>query len=125
MGRFLYFAVPIIALLIARYVRDDFDWETVRGKRVIICGASTGIGESTAYQYARFGAKLVLVARRKEVLQRVAARCLELGAQQADHVVADLSTLEAAQVMVKVSFALYTSCIKLYFFQNNTGLILQ
>ncbi|MBX2955161.1 MAG: SDR family oxidoreductase [Cyclobacteriaceae bacterium] len=43
------------------------------GKVVWITGASSGIGESLVYAFARQGAKLVLSARRVEELQRVKA----------------------------------------------------
>jgi short-subunit dehydrogenase len=42
---------------------------------VWITGASSGIGESLAYAFARQGAKLVLSARRAGELQRVKAAC--------------------------------------------------
>ena len=34
-------------------------------------GASTGIGEQLAYYYARFGAQIVITARREKVLEQV------------------------------------------------------
>ena len=42
------------------------------GKVVIITGASSGIGEATAYELGAAGATLVLAARRKTRLQKVA-----------------------------------------------------
>ena len=90
------------AVLIAWYLKENFDPEIVRGKKVVICGASTGIGEELAYQYAKLGAQLVLVARREEALKKVVAHCEELGAQNANYVVADLSSLEAAKNLVAV-----------------------
>ncbi|KAL9957815.1 hypothetical protein ACROYT_G034763 [Oculina patagonica] len=87
----------LLAVLIAWYMKENFDPETVRGKKVVICGASTGIGEELAYQYSKLGAQLLLVARREEVLKKVVARCGELGAESANYVVADLSSLEAAK----------------------------
>ena len=40
-------------------------------KVVWITGASSGIGEATAYAFAKEGAKLILSARREEELVRV------------------------------------------------------
>ena len=45
--------------------------ESLRGARVLVTGASTGIGEQMAYHYAHFGAQIVITARRGKVLQQV------------------------------------------------------
>ncbi|MGF2952838.1 SDR family oxidoreductase, partial [Mycobacterium sp. THU-M116] len=44
------------------------------GKRILITGASSGIGEAAAEQFARLGATVVVVARRRELLDAVAER---------------------------------------------------
>ena len=56
---------------------------------VVITGASSGIGESLARGFAREGAELVLVARRKVELERVARSCE--GARAVHVVPCDLS----------------------------------
>jgi short-subunit dehydrogenase len=44
----------------------------VRGKRVLITGASRGIGESLAHAFASKGAKVALVARTKDAIRAIA-----------------------------------------------------
>jgi 3-hydroxy acid dehydrogenase / malonic semialdehyde reductase len=50
------------------------------GKIVFLTGASSGIGESTAYAFAAEGARLILCARRKDKVDAVAQQALEKGA---------------------------------------------
>jgi short-subunit dehydrogenase len=45
----------------------------LRGKRVLITGASRGIGESLAHAFARAGATVALVARTKDAIDSLAA----------------------------------------------------
>ncbi|XP_023141149.1 hydroxysteroid 11-beta-dehydrogenase 1-like protein [Amphiprion ocellaris] len=93
-----------VAYLAVKWTSPRFDAESLKGARVLVTGASTGIGEQMAYHYARFGAQIVITARREKVLQQVAEKCLSLGAQKALYVAADMaSESEPAQV---VDFAL-------------------
>lgn len=48
--------------------------QNIKDKVVIITGASSGIGEATAYQLAEHGAKLVLGARREDKLKAITDR---------------------------------------------------
>ncbi len=48
-------------------------------KNIFITGASSGIGEYVAYEYAKQGATIGLAARRNERLQIVSTKCKELG----------------------------------------------
>lgn len=47
--------------------------ESIKNKIVFITGASSGIGRSCANVFAEAGAKLLLIARRKDRLERIAA----------------------------------------------------
>ena len=51
----------------------------INGKVVIVTGASSGIGESTALEFARAGAITVLAARRKDRLKQLERKIEEMG----------------------------------------------
>ncbi|KAI0290523.1 hypothetical protein B0F90DRAFT_1921025 [Multifurca ochricompacta] len=51
--------------------------QAFQGKRVIVTGASRGIGEDIAVTFARAGASVVLVARTESQLDAVESRILE------------------------------------------------
>ncbi len=53
---------------------------TLEHKVVIITGASSGIGEATAYEFAAHSCKLVIAARSLDRLLKVKERCEKLGA---------------------------------------------
>uniref|UniRef100_A0A3Q3VX15 Hydroxysteroid (11-beta) dehydrogenase 1-like b n=1 Tax=Mola mola TaxID=94237 RepID=A0A3Q3VX15_MOLML len=82
----------VCAFLAVRWTAPRFNEESLRGVRVLVTGASTGIGEQMAYHYARFGAQIIITARREKVLQQVAEECLTLGAQKALYIAADMSS---------------------------------
>ena len=50
---------------------------------VLITGASSGIGRETALRYASRGARLLLAARGRANLEKIAGECLEAGAAEA------------------------------------------
>ena len=53
--------------------------QSMRGMRVVITGASSGIGRAAAVAFAGRGASVILAARREPVLQKLARECEELG----------------------------------------------
>lgn len=60
-------------------------------KRVWITGASSGIGENCAYEYAAMGCRLLLTATRLNRMEAVADRCRKLGAADVALLPYDLS----------------------------------
>ncbi|XP_074933862.1 hydroxysteroid 11-beta-dehydrogenase 1-like protein isoform X2 [Phalacrocorax aristotelis] len=54
-----------------------------------------------AYHYARFGAEIVLTARREAVLQKVVEKCLTLGAKKIFYIPADMSSPSEPEKVVQ------------------------
>ncbi|XP_020139454.2 hydroxysteroid 11-beta-dehydrogenase 1-like protein isoform X6 [Microcebus murinus] len=59
------------ALFFTYYWDDNFDPASLQGARVLLTGASAGVGEELAYHYARLGSHLVLTAYTEALLQKV------------------------------------------------------
>jgi NAD(P)-dependent dehydrogenase (short-subunit alcohol dehydrogenase family) len=69
------------------------------GKRILVTGASSGIGEAGALKLAREGAKVIVVARRQELLDSVVERIAADGGDAVAHA-CDLSDLDAVDALV-------------------------
>lgn len=69
----------------------------IRGKVALVAGASSGIGAAVALSLAREGARLALVARRRDKLEDVALRAREAGALDARAFPLDLTDAAALQ----------------------------
>lgn len=72
--------------------------QTRSSLRVFVTGASSGIGAALARHYAREGAAVGLVARRREALETLAGELRALGGEASIHVadVADAAAMAAA-----------------------------
>ena len=73
------------------------------GSVVVITGASSGIGEALAYEFSRKSARLVLCARRGDLLEKVAASCRAFGAQEVLSVPLDLSELASNRQLIDIT----------------------
>ncbi|NXY87787.1 DHI1 dehydrogenase, partial [Alcedo cyanopectus] len=104
MGLLLKVFIPFLGLALAFYFYSapkNFDEEMLRGKRVIVTGASSGIGEQMAYHLARMETHLLLTARTEARLQKVVQRCLELGAASASYVSGSMEDTTLPELVVK------------------------
>lgn len=70
---------------------------TLEGKRVLITGASSGIGRGIAIACARQGAECILVARNEERLREVQSECGESSCVE----IVELSDVEALKMLVE------------------------
>jgi len=71
----------------------------LKGKRIVLTGASSGIGEAAAEEFARLGATVVAVARRQDLLDEVVGRITAAGGD-ALAIPCDLSDLDAVDALV-------------------------
>ncbi|XP_024013741.1 11-beta-hydroxysteroid dehydrogenase-like 3 isoform X2 [Eutrema salsugineum] len=85
-----YLLIKLVIYLCNHYLR----FEDVAGRVVLITGASSGIGEHLAYEYAKKGAYLALVARRKDRLEIVAETSRQLGSGDVIIIPGDVAKVE-------------------------------
>jgi NAD(P)-dependent dehydrogenase (short-subunit alcohol dehydrogenase family) len=88
---------PLAPQLLPRL--PDRDPVDLRGKRILLTGASSGIGEAAAAKFARRGAVVVVAARRQELLDELVDRISADGGIAQAHA-CDLSDLDAVDELV-------------------------
>ncbi len=91
----------------------------IKGKVVVITGASSGIGEATARILARQGATVVLGARRTERLKKVVDE-LRAEGHAASYLRADVTNLVEVQRLAQFALDTYG---RLDVFVNNAGIM--
>jgi NAD(P)-dependent dehydrogenase (short-subunit alcohol dehydrogenase family) len=88
---------PPLAAQLAAY-RPTGKTVDLDGKRILLTGASSGIGESAAEEFARRGATVVVAARRKDLLDALVGRITDRGGT-AIAMPCDLSDLDAVDAL--------------------------
>lgn len=89
----------------------------IKGKVAVITGASSGIGEGTARELANAGMKLVLTARRKALLDKLAA---QLDTEVAV-VAGDITDESLPQKLIDTAMEKFGSCDVVF---NNAGIMI-
>ncbi|CAK8673939.1 unnamed protein product [Clavelina lepadiformis] len=93
-------SVAFIVLMVIRGGKKRVNPADVKALRVVITGASSGIGEEISYQLAAMGAKLLVTARRESKLKNVIEKCKNLGSQNAMYIAASMDSLENASRVI-------------------------
>ncbi|EOA24433.1 hypothetical protein CARUB_v10017691mg [Capsella rubella] len=96
---FMFFPFYLLIKLVS-CIYKHLCFENVAGKVVLITGASSGIGENVAYEYAKKGACLALVARRKDRLEIVAETLRQLGSRDVIIIPGDVSNLDDCKMFI-------------------------
>ncbi len=74
------------------------DFVNFAGKKIVVAGASSGIGRETALLLNKLGASVILIARREDKLQEIVA---EMTGDGNAYYLADLSVLDSIEPLFK------------------------
>ncbi|XP_004299863.1 PREDICTED: 11-beta-hydroxysteroid dehydrogenase-like 5 [Fragaria vesca subsp. vesca] len=104
----LAFSWPALCFISGlEWLYNQFNGEIMEDKVVIITGASSGIGEQIAYEYAKRRAQLVLVARRDTRLRGIAENARFLGAKHVLIIAADVVKEEDCRRFINETINIY------------------
>uniref|UniRef100_A0A0D9XSB2 3-oxoacyl-[acyl-carrier-protein] reductase n=1 Tax=Leersia perrieri TaxID=77586 RepID=A0A0D9XSB2_9ORYZ len=102
----IYLPISFVCRMLSKLlIRPFVSGEDLRGKVVLITGASSGIGEHLVYEYATKGACIALTARTEIALRAVAKTARELGAPDVLVVPADITKVDDAKRAVEETVA--------------------
>lgn len=91
----------------------------MKGKTVVVTGATNGIGEITALELARKGAQVIIISRSEDKCRRTVERIRrETDNHQVDYLVADLSLMADVRAVAETFLAKYD---RLDVLVNNAG----
>lgn len=79
----------------------DYNPLSLRGKRILVTGGSSGIGRATAIECASLGASVVIVGRNEERLASVLAELDTSEGQEHVSISADLTTMDGLDKIVE------------------------
>ncbi len=80
---------------------------TFKDKVVWITGASSGIGEALALAFAAQNAKLILSSRRKEILEKVKRKCLNINQLDIEILTIDLADSASLEAKAKAAESIF------------------
>ena len=89
-----------------------------KGKKVLVTGGGSGIGEAMAYQYAMKGADVILTGRNTASLETVRNKCMNYGVKAYCHAV-DMEKQETIDALVNW---IYTEGHEIDFLLLNAGI---
>jgi NADP-dependent 3-hydroxy acid dehydrogenase YdfG len=101
-------SAEVVAPLLMRIKMENVVMENIEGKVVVITGASSGAGRAMAVELAKEGARLMLAARRLDVLQEVVAECQAFGTE-AHCCETDVKEMHSVHQLAKQTMAQYGS----------------
>jgi hypothetical protein len=94
--------------------------DNITGKTIVITGASSGLGETTARHLASKGANVVLGARREEQLKQITSEINQAGKGKAIYLKTDVTKKDQVQALVDKAVQEFG---KLDVIINNAGLM--